>query len=34
VFRNSARGTTALVRYVEARLRTDALRDRHRRAAH
>ena len=28
VFRNSARGTTALVRYVEARLRADALRQR------
>jgi len=28
VFRNSARGTTALVRYVEARLRADALRKR------
>jgi acyl-CoA synthetase (NDP forming) len=28
VFRNSARGTTALVRYVEARLRADALRNR------
>jgi acyl-CoA synthetase (NDP forming) len=28
VFRNSARGTTALVRYVEARLRADVLRKR------
>jgi len=32
VFRNSARGTTALVRYVEARLRADALRERQRRS--
>jgi hypothetical protein len=28
VFRNSARGTRALVRYIEARLYADALRSR------
>jgi hypothetical protein len=33
VFRNCVRGTRALVRYVEARLYAEALRNRHRRSA-